>query len=80
MTPQTLTTGNSTTIAQADDARIREAAILAGVICADEILSTSTLAEFRLILREMRAETETLRLARRIAAHCQTTVPSDLKD
>jgi hypothetical protein len=46
---------------------MREAAILAGLIEAGESLSFNQEAKCGLILQEMRAESETTRLARRIA-------------
>jgi len=51
-----------------EDQIILEAAILAGLISPGEILSHGDKVKCSLILREMRAETEIARLARRITA------------
>lgn len=55
-----------------DDQLIYEAAILAEMICAGETLAAHPKEEAQLILREMRAETECARLARRLARHFQS--------
>ena len=54
---------------QSDAVLIRESAVLAGLVASDEQLCASDLEICGLLLREMRAETEAARLARRIARH-----------
>lgn len=54
---------------------IREAAILAGLINADELLSSRDGGKIEIILREMRAETESMRLTRAVAASYGLPLP-----
>jgi len=49
---------------------VNDAAVLAGIIQGGERLTAEDESTFMFILREMRATTETVRLARKLAKHC----------
>lgn len=63
-----------------DNSIIHEAAMLAGILEGNELLNRSCFDVSCLILREMRAETEPARLARRIASHYRMPAPGALVD